>query len=73
MIDAGIEVLLDDRAERPGLLFADNDLIGIPHRLVISEKSLKNETIEYKKRTEESTRLVQNNELVDFLTKQLTL
>lgn len=73
LIDAGIEVLLDDRAERPGLLFADNDLIGIPHRLVISEKSLKNETIEYKKRTEESTRLVQNNELVDFLTKQLTL
>ncbi len=46
----GVEVLLDDRNERPGIMFADADLIGIPHRLVIGDKSLKNQQAEYKKR-----------------------
>ncbi|MBA2653924.1 MAG: proline--tRNA ligase [Gammaproteobacteria bacterium] len=50
---AGWEVLFDDRDERPGVMFADMDLIGIPHRLVISEKSLKEGLIEYKGRTDE--------------------
>lgn len=45
-----IEVLLDDRDERPGVKFADMDLIGIPHRLVVSEKGIKEGKIEYKKR-----------------------
>lgn len=70
LIDENLEVLLDDRAERPGLLFADNDLIGIPYRLVISEKNLKNQAVEYKKRTEENAHLVNRNEIVDFLIKQ---
>jgi prolyl-tRNA synthetase len=48
---AGWEVLLDDRDERPGVMFADMDLIGIPHRLVISEKGLQEGFIEYKART----------------------
>ena len=47
---AGLEVLLDDRNERPGVMFADMDLIGIPHRLVIGERGLKAGTIEYKRR-----------------------
>ena len=47
---AGVDVLLEDRDERPGSLFADMDLLGIPHRLVISEKSLAAGTIEYKGR-----------------------
>jgi len=46
----GIEVLLDDRNERPGVRFADMDLLGIPHRLVISDKNLDNDLIEYKGR-----------------------
>lgn len=46
----GIEVLLDDRNERPGVMFADSELIGIPHRLVIGEKGLDAGTIEYKNR-----------------------
>lgn len=50
LIDAGFEVLLDDRNERPGVMFAEMDLIGIPHRLVISERGLKNGTIEYRNR-----------------------
>ncbi len=46
----GIDVLLDDRKERAGVLFADNDLIGIPHRIVVSDKNLEQGVIEYKKR-----------------------
>lgn len=47
---AGIDVLLDNRDERPGVLFGDMDLIGIPHRLVVGERGLKNGVIEYKAR-----------------------
>lgn len=48
--DAGIEVLLDDRKEKPGFMFNDADLIGVPHRLVISPKTLKENQVEYKTR-----------------------
>jgi prolyl-tRNA synthetase len=47
---AGVDVLLEDRDERPGVLFADMDLIGIPHRLVISDRGLAAGTVEYKGR-----------------------
>ncbi|MDA8361148.1 MAG: proline--tRNA ligase [Gammaproteobacteria bacterium] len=47
---SGIDVLLDDRNERPGVLFGDMDLIGIPHRLVIGERGLKTGMVEYKAR-----------------------
>ena len=52
LVAAGIDVLLEDRDERPGVLFADMDLLGIPHRLVISERGLAAGTIEYKGRTQ---------------------
>ena len=48
--NAGVEVLLDDRDDRPGVKFADMDLIGIPHRLVVSDRGIANGTVEYKKR-----------------------
>ncbi len=48
--DAGFEVLLDDRNERPGVKFADSELLGIPHRLVLAEKGLDAGSIEYKRR-----------------------
>jgi len=47
---AGFEVLLDDRNERPGVMFAESELIGIPHRLVLGERGLDAGTIEYKNR-----------------------
>ena len=47
---AGYEVLLDDRNERPGVMFADMELIGIPHRIVISERNLAENIVEYKSR-----------------------
>lgn len=56
--EAGIEVLLDDRAERPGVKFAEADLIGIPHRIVIGDRSLKNACVEYRQRTDSSAQEV---------------
>ncbi len=53
--DEGYEVLLDDRPLRPGVMFADMDLIGIPHRLVLSEKGLDAGTVEYKARRGDDT------------------
>jgi prolyl-tRNA synthetase len=51
---AGIEVLLDDRDERPGVMFADLELIGLPHRVTIGERGLKDGKIEYQARTGQS-------------------
>jgi len=59
----GVEVLLDDREERPGVLFAQSDLIGIPHRLVIGERGLEAGTVEYKNRRTGETKDLLLNEL----------
>lgn len=69
----GIDVLLEDRSERPGLLFADSDLIGIPHRLVISEKTLQEHVIAYKARTEKNEQMLPIHDLLNFLQKKLIL
>jgi prolyl-tRNA synthetase len=50
LLNQGFDVLIDDRKERAGVLFADHDLLGVPHRLVIGEKTLNEGTIEYKNR-----------------------
>ncbi|MFZ5555346.1 MAG: proline--tRNA ligase [Pseudomonadota bacterium] len=50
LTEAGVEVLLDDREERPGVMFADMELIGLPHRLVVSDRGLKQGTVEYQGR-----------------------
>ena len=55
---AGIEVLLDDRDERPGVMFADMELIGIPHRVVIGDRGLKQGNIEYQGRRDKSAQPV---------------
>ena len=49
---AGVETLLDDRAERPGVKFAEADLVGIPHRVVIGDRGLKNGAVEYRLRSD---------------------
>lgn len=64
---AGFDVLFDDRENRPGVMFAEMDLLGIPHRLVFSEKGLDNNTIEYKARRETDAQEIQLIELMDFL------
>jgi len=58
MLDAGIDVLLDDRALRPGVMFADMELIGIPHRFVVSDKLLAENQIEYKGRRDTDATLI---------------
>jgi prolyl-tRNA synthetase len=65
--EKGIEVLYDDRDVRAGEKFADADLIGIPHRVVVSKKSLENGGFEYKKRTENDSKIVTLAELLELL------
>ncbi len=65
--DLGVDVLLDDRNERPGVLFADNDLIGIPHRLVISDRNLEQNSVEYKSRSSGETQQIELDKVVDFV------
>lgn len=69
--DAGVDVLLDDRNERPGVKFADMELIGIPHRIVIGDRALAEDNIEYKGRRDEESRLLPRNGIVEFLLSQL--
>lgn len=68
---AGIDVLLDDRGERPGVMFADLELIGIPHRIVIGERSLKEGQVEYQARTDAEPQTVALNDIVDLIQKAL--
>jgi len=68
---AGLDVLMDDRDERPGVLFADMDLIGIPHRLVLSERGLAAGNAEYKGRRDEKPRELPLGDVVGFLKAQL--
>jgi len=63
----GIAVLYDDRDVRPGEKFADADLIGIPHRVVVSEKTLASDSIEYKSRTAEAAQTITKDELFKLL------
>ena len=67
----GIEVLFDDRSERPGVMFSDMDLIGIPHRIVIGERGLDNGQIEYKYRRDEKAQDVDADGFMDFLMAKL--
>jgi prolyl-tRNA synthetase len=71
LIAAGIDVLLEDREERSGVLFADMDLIGVPHRLVLSERTLAAGQVEYKGRREAAPRNVPLAAAVDFVRERL--
>jgi prolyl-tRNA synthetase len=64
---AGFEVLFDDRKERAGVMFADMDLIGIPHRLVVSERLLNAGKVEYKARSENEPQEIEFKNLIQFL------
>ena len=68
---AGIEVLLDDRNARPGVMFADMELIGIPHRIVIGERSLDDGMMEYRGRRESDNTMIPADEIVTFIKDKL--
>lgn len=67
----GIEVLMDDRKERPGVMFADMELIGIPHTIVIGDRNLDNDDIEYKYRRSGKKSLIKTGDIVDYLVKAI--
>jgi len=67
LMDAGIDVLFDDRDARPGVKFADAELIGIPHRLVISEKGLQAGELEYRHRRDSDARMLKRDAALDLL------
>ena len=68
---AGIDVVLDDRNERPGVMFADMELIGIPHRVVIGERGLKDSQFEYKGRREVEATMIPQAEILATLREKL--
>jgi prolyl-tRNA synthetase len=65
----GIEALLDDRGERPGVMFAEADLMGIPHRIVIGERGLADGVVEYKARIDAEAQSISLNNVVEFMQK----
>ena len=68
----GVDVILDDRDMRPGVMFADWELIGVPHRVVIGDRGLKNGEVEYANRRNLAEKLmVKTEEAVEFVTKQI--
>ena len=68
---AGVDVLLDDRDERPGVMFAEMELIGIPHRITIGERGLKEGNVEYVNRRSMVTTVVPLNDAYELLRSQL--
>jgi len=70
-LGAGIHVLLDDRNERPGVKFADMELIGVPHRIVIGERSLADGEVEYQGRRDDEARRISLADAITFLRRHL--
>ena len=72
LMESDVEVLLDDRNERPGIMFADADLLGIPHRVTIGDRSLKEDSVEYKSRQSDQAETIGKEKIFDFLTSRLS-
>ncbi len=68
---AGVDVMLDDRGERPGVMFADWELIGVPHRVVIGERGLKDGQLEYQGRRDSAATNVPRAQMTEFLKAKL--
>ena len=71
LLAAGVDVLLDDRGERPGAMFADWELIGVPHRVVISDRGLKEGQLEYQHRRDTAATKVPASEVFSFVKGRL--
>ena len=70
--EAGVDVILDDRGERPGAMFADWELIGVPHRIVIGDRGLKDGNLEYQGRRDAAATVVALAEMLVFIQARLT-
>jgi prolyl-tRNA synthetase len=71
MLDAGLDVLFDDRKVRAGFMFSDMELIGIPHRVVLGDRGLDNSQIEYRGRTDSENQDIPLTDVIGFLQKKL--
>ena len=71
LLATGIDAVLDDREVRPGVMFADMELIGIPHRVVISERNLAAGQVEYRGRRDADSTLIAREQLLDRLRERL--
>ena len=71
LIDAGIDVVLDDRGERPGVMFADWELVGVPHRITVGDRGLKDNNVEYQHRRDEKATLVPVAAISHFLKSKI--
>lgn len=69
---AGIDVLFDDRKVRAGFMFSDMELIGIPHRIVIGDRGLDSQTVEYRARTDSENQEIALDTIVDFIQQKLS-
>jgi len=70
LLDAGVEVLFDDRKERPGVMFADMELIGVPHSIIIGERNLDENALEYKNRATGEKIMLPIDKVVTFITEK---
>ncbi len=73
LLAAGVDVMLDDRNERPGAMFADWELIGVPHRITIGDRGLKEGHIEYQHRRDTAASKIDTANVFDFLKDKLAL
>ena len=71
LLAAGVDVILDDRGERPGAMLADWELIGVPHRVVLGDRGLQEGMVEYQQRRETAATKVPVDEVFSFLTSRL--
>jgi len=71
LVAAGIDVLLDDRGERPGFMFADMELIGIPHRITVGDRGLKEGKVEYQGRRDTAATAVATADIAAFVKAKL--
>ena len=71
LVGASIEVLLDDRDERPGVMFADMELAGIPHRIVVGERGLKEGNVEYQARRDTQAQSIPLQSTLEFIKSKL--
>jgi prolyl-tRNA synthetase len=73
LLAAGVDVILDDRGERPGAMFADWELIGVPHRVTIGDKSLKDGVVEYQHRRDTAATKVAVNDILAHVKERMAV
>ena len=71
LLAAGVDVILDDRGERPGAMFADWELIGVPHRVVLGDRGLQEGMVEYQHRRDTAATKVALADVLGFLTSRI--